>query len=114
MDLSTWIDCYPEEAMKIVTHFNESSEEFGKLMPVDGSQEAIEDFVANDFSLSIITSCSDDGICRTRRHENLKDVFGDIFDEIHCLPLGVKKSNYLSRYDSSFWVENNYSNAEMG
>jgi FMN phosphatase YigB (HAD superfamily) len=113
-ELNRWLNCNKDEAYAAVSYFNEKSPKFGSLEPYPGAVNAIEEFIEDGFRISIITSCSNDENCVSRRKENLKNVFGDVFEDIHCLPLGVKKSDYLKKYENAFWVEDNYHNAVMG
>ena len=113
-DLSQWTKLSKEKTMALVEYFNQETEEFGQLTPTKNSELFLGDLHTQGFGISVITSCSDDIDCIKRRQDNLTNVFGDIFEDIICLPLGVSKGDYLKKFEPSFWVEDNYHNCVLG
>ena len=100
--------------LKLVETFNQS-EEFGQLEPWKDAQKYLLK-LHEDFSMSLIaiTSCiptydynfiTASSVIQTRRVENLKNVFGDIFSEVLCVQMHGSKAKYLERFPNSFYVE---------
>ena len=49
------------------------------------------------------------------REQNLKEVFGDVFETIECLDTGADKDEALSKIpEGTFWIEDKPVNAELG
>lgn len=49
------------------------------------------------------------------REENLKEVFGDVFEQIECLDTGADKDEALSKIpEGTIWIEDKPANAELG
>ena len=113
-DLSQWINLDRETTLRLVKQFNEDTDDFGKLKPIKSSELFLSELYDLGFSLTVITSCSDNIRCINNRKDNLENVFGNIFDDIICLPLGVSKGDYLKKFEPSFWVEDNYHNCLLG
>lgn len=113
-DLSKWIKIDKQDAIRLVTDFNENSEEFGDLKPTKQSHSFLTNLHSEGYTFTVITSCSDNINCIDRRQRNLENVFGSLFDDIICLPLGVSKGVYLEKFEPSFWVEDNYHNCLIG
>ncbi len=66
------------------------------------------------YSFVVITSCSADPKVVNLRRANLYNVYGDVFDEIHCVGLYKSKIEILQQYDPSFWIEDTPSHAIDG
>jgi len=69
-----------------------------------------------DFRFIAITSFGDDKDAYAKRLCNLKNIFGDVFDELICLPVGRDKYEALDRWYNRelFWIEDKFSNALIG
>lgn len=116
-DYRTWVDwtgLSPEENLAELIRFNEESEGFGKLEPIEGAVEVLKGFHDRGDRLVVVTSCAVSKDCVERRNSNLLDTCGDIFEDIHCVPLGVSKAEYLAMYQNAFWFEDNVPNAIIG
>jgi len=63
-----------------------------------------------------ITSLSTDKNAQKLRRMNLEKYYGQVFDEVICLPTGGDKDEALAPYKDSglFWVEDKPSNADLG
>jgi 5'(3')-deoxyribonucleotidase len=112
--MSSWTGLSDERTFSEILAFNNESPHFANLNPVEGAVTAINELQVLGYSMDIITSCSDEPSCVSRRLENLENVFGNVFGKVHIVPLGQSKKTYLGSYDPSFWVEDNVANAIMG
>jgi len=61
-----------------------------------------------------ITSCSSNPMSKVLRQANLYNIFGDIFDDVHCIPIYESKKLYLAEYKPTFWIEDNFKNCVDG
>lgn len=113
-DMSNWTGLGKAKTWKEISLFNEESKDFSKLNPIDGAIDSVREIKSQGYKLHVITSCSSHDDCVSRRKENLTSLFGNVFNDIHCIPLGASKENYLKIYDPSFWIEDNVQNAIIG
>jgi FMN phosphatase YigB (HAD superfamily) len=99
----------------LIQEFNESTM-FGELPPMLDSVENVRKLVADGFRFIAVTSMGVDDVAVARRYKNLRNVFGDIFDEIHCIPLNTSKHATLQQWEGSglFWIEDKLENALCG
>ncbi len=112
--MGDWTGLGDKLTFQEIVRFNEESEHFAELKPIPGAVEAIQEFHRMGLRMSVITSCSEKAECIDRRQRNLMNVFGDVFDDIHCVPIETTKESYLKKYEPSFWFEDNVKNAIMG
>ena len=100
---------------KLVTDYNESPL-MKYLDPLPGAVETIHKLANDGFRFTAITSISDKPTAKIYRQENLTEVFGDVFDELVCLPVGHAKQKALEPWANSglFWLEDHFINAEAG
>lgn len=111
-DLGGWFK-EPQDIDKLVRLFN-SSIAFGHLPAFDDAIKVLPMIRAISRKVIAITSCANDEVTTERREKNLREHFGNTFDEVVCLPLGVSKRDSLSKYTNAFWVEDKTSNAVLG
>ena len=104
-----------QQTKEFVTEFNESSQ-ISTLEPFADSVEYIKKLSNKGFRFIAVTSVSDLPQVKHYRTQNLKNLFGDIFDEIHCLEMGACKSNILLKWANTgyFWIEDHKIQAESG
>lgn len=111
-DLGTWMP--PELVRPTIDEFN-SGPKFGELLPVEGSVEALKNIFHAGYRIVGVTSCSGDPAVKVTRVRNLNEYFGNIFLDVHCIPIGESKAPILSQYPpGSFWVEDKFENAVAG
>jgi len=103
------------EAMKKVAEYNHSGY-LAKLPPISDAAEYVAKLAEEGWRFIAITSIGDHPDVVRYRNENLLNVFGDIFDEIHCIPIGTSKADMLSRWKDSGlpWIEDHFVNAVDG
>lgn len=82
------------------THF------VSKLPPIEGAIEAIQAIHRAGYALRVVTAFSDEYESMVLRQQNLNNVFGNVFEEIVCLPIGSSKAAYLRRQPKdSYFIE---------
>ena len=102
--------------LEIVGEYN-VSDYICYLDPYRDSLEYITKLKLEGFRFIAVTSLSDDPEAVKKRQYNLDNVYGNnIFDELHCLPIGSDKVCVLERFKDSglFWIEDHYKNALTG
>lgn len=115
-DVTKWLGVeHVREAVDLVRRFNSGEAGyFAKLAPMEGAVEAIAALRSQGREIYVITSCSTEPAIVAMRRQNLIDVFGDIFTEIHCLDMTDTKDALLSEYRAATWVEDKFENAVAG
>lgn len=114
--MDKWLGTEPHETIQLIEEFN-SSDDFGKLSPVEGAVNALNTLIATNGArvrFHVVTSCSSDWDTVEMRKANLKRYFGPIFDSVHCLDLGTSKATLLHAFEPGIWVEDNLKNALAG
>lgn len=72
----------------MISAFNDGEDGyFGLLKPMPGAVEALQSAHAAGREMTIITACSINPKVIAQREQNLLDVFGDIFRDIHAVDL---------------------------
>lgn len=98
----------------LVKIFNESAW-MKFLKPVDGAVENVKKIADLGYKFHVITSQTLDKKANQLREENLKEVFGDVFEQIECLDTGADKDEALSKVpEGTIWIEDKPANAELG
>lgn len=113
-DLGPWFGISNDQVMEEIETFNSGHWEFGTLKPHTGAVDAINTLKLHKFSLVAITSCSTAQTTIALRKANLYNVFGDVFDAVHVVDLGVSKRDHLANFEPSFWIEDKFSAAMDG
>lgn len=111
--LATAYQMEEEKIIKLIHDFNESFE-FGNLDPVARSVETVKNINKKGIKFVAITQCSDKPKSIELRYKNLLSLFGDVFDDIICMPLSKCKSDYLKLYTPTIWIEDKPKNALIG
>lgn len=72
------------------------SYDFAGIEAVKNAVLGVNKLKQANFKLHVITSITDDRLTKLYREKNLQYIFGDVFDDITCLPLGYdnKKEYY--------------------
>lgn len=106
-----------EEITKYITQFN-GSVEISRLPTYKDSLLGVEELVRRGYNFVVITALGNDSMSHILREMNLKQQFGDVFSEVHCLGIGDSKKETLSRvndqYDVVAWLEDTPSHASTG
>jgi FMN phosphatase YigB (HAD superfamily) len=108
----------PEEvALDCISRFNESGA-VGFLPPFRDAQEFVKKLAEDGWRFEVISCLHIDKYAQRLRVNNLKHLFGDVFDYINC-SLDFKKSklDFLKvqyKDKNYFWLEDSVSHAESG
>jgi len=103
------------QAMEYVREFNEGSD-IAHLSPFADSSEYIRLLSELDFRFIVVTSISSHPDAKVHRTNNLTDLFGNVFDDIHCIEQGASKASILMNWADTgyFWIEDHMRQAEAG
>lgn len=114
-NLSGWLGVSQEKMLGLIDAFNSGEDGyFGELQPLPGAVEALQAAHAQGRILSIITACANTPSVIAQREQNLVNVFGKIFGDIHAVGMKESKSTLLKSYDNVIWIEDKMENAVMG
>ena len=105
-----------KESALLIKEFNES-EMMRKLSPLRDAVKYVRKLhEEHGYIFHIITSQSDDPTAQAYRKENLRNVFGDVFDGFTILKTGQNKDKVLAKWEGTecFWIEDKVANLEMG
>ena len=106
------------EGKKWVRLFNQSAA-IGFLPPLRDAQEIVK-LLNNNYGYRFVvcTSLSKDKAAQELRTQNLKKIFGDVFDEFVYLDTGADKDAALyklaKKYRGCLWIEDKLENCEVG
>lgn len=102
-------------AQNYIREFNEGPW-IANLPAFADSVEYISKFVNLGFRFILITSQSTASSAKLHRTANVSKLFGNIFDEIHCIEMGADKQETLSRWKDTgyFWIEDHLGQAMAG
>lgn len=86
------------------------------LEPLRDAVDGVAALAAKGYRFGAITSLSLDPYAAKLREQNLKAVFGDVFDFVTCLDTGADKDKALAPYKDSglYWIEDKPANAALG
>jgi len=113
-NLESFFDVPAEDVYKRITTFNDDHWKFGTLDTYKGTKEAMSLLVDLGYRFVAITSCSDKESVADLRRANLYNIFGDVFDKVHCIALHKDKGPILRQYEPTFWIEDRFSHAIEG
>ena len=101
------------EGLSLIEAFHKTSEA-SQLTPVYNSEQVVKSLAKNGWRFVAISSV--DESFRPGRVENLQRIFGDIFNEVHCVgTLGDKKAILEGYKDqASCWIDDMFSNVKVG
>ena len=102
----------------LIRQFNASAA-IGFLPPLRDAQQYMELLaVDHQYKFVVLTSLSTDKHAKMLRERNLVKLFGDVFEEIICLPTGADKDDELvklaDKYGTGYWIEDKPENADAG
>lgn len=104
-----------EIGRELVTAFNHS-DYIRDLHPFADARQYVKRLHDEGYDFIVITSLSDKPHAHANREHNLRKHFGKAIKELHCLPIGEHKGNFLERWKDSglFWIEDHVENAAAG
>ncbi len=113
-DLGSVFNITEKEALEEITKFNDDEWTFGTLRACDGAEEAISILSKLGYSFVAVTSCSERSEVVNLRKANLYNIFGDVFEEVHCIGVHANKTSTLEKYEQTFWIEDRFEHAVEG
>ena len=105
----------PAEALNTyISVFNESAY-MRYLEPMDGAVEYVTKLAKEGYKFSVITSQTLNKVANRAREDNLKEVFGDVFEDFTFLETGQGKYFALQKFDmGTIWIDDKPDNVESG
>ena len=105
----------PAEALNTyISVFNESAY-MRYLEPMDGAVEYVTKLADEGYKFSVITSQTLNKVANRAREDNLKEVFGDVFEDFTFLETGQGKYFALQKFDmGTIWIDDKPDNVESG
>ncbi len=94
-----------DELHEQVESFNSGRWEFGTLKPVPGAVKAVNALSDLGYRFVGISACSSERQAFVLRRANLYNIFGDVFDTVHCLDLKDGKRAHLMQHEPTFWID---------
>lgn len=113
-DMTKHFDLTSDEVYEHIGRFNDGHWTFGVIDPIEGSQNAIKELTAMGYRFVAISCCSTTTQSVALRKANLYNLFGDVFDAVHCIGIRDSKNNLLSKHEPTFWIEDNFKNCVDG
>jgi FMN phosphatase YigB (HAD superfamily) len=113
-DMTQHFNASSEEVYEHLNLFNNGHWRIGTLSPVAGAVEGMARLANMGYRFVVISSFSTNAQAIALRQANLYNVFGDVFDNVYCIGVGKHKRDHLSKYESAFWIEDNYDNCVDG
>lgn len=107
--LGRYFNLSDDEFYRQVEIFNSGRWEFGTLKAESGAVNGIAALAELGYSFIAISACSSSKQTFVLRRANLYNVFGDVFDEVHCLDLKDSKKSHLAYHEPTFWIEDKMS-----
>lgn len=104
------------EAHELIKEFNEGPA-ISDLKSFADSIPFVNKIANLGFRFIVVTSISSHPNAKIHRTQNLKSLFGDVFDDIHCIEMGASKANILLENWADtgyFWIEDHMRQAEAG
>lgn len=113
-NMSNHFDLTFDEVYDHIVKFNDGHWEFGTLKPVEGAVDGIKKLSKLGYRFVVITACSIIPQAKALRQANLYNIFGDVFDAIHCVKIDDSKETHLADYEPTYWIEDNFKNCVDG
>ena len=105
----------PAEALNTyISVFNESAY-MRYLEPMDGAVEYVTKLAEEGYRFSVVSSQTTNKVANRAREDNLKEVFGDVFEDFTFLETGQGKYYALQKFDmETIWIDDKPDNVESG
>lgn len=103
-----------DEVYQHMKRFNDGHWLFGTLKPIEDAVSGMKTLSKMGYRFIAITSCSSNPTSKVLRQANLYNIFGDVFDDVHCVPIYESKKPHLAEYEPTFWIEDNFKNCVDG
>ena len=103
-----------DEVDALVTEFSMSPDVMACLHPEPDALEVLPELHRMGYEFAAISSCVDGPYVTKMRRENVENVFGFSFRDVHCTGLLKPKDGVLTQYEPTWWVEDNGHHATVG
>ena len=105
----------PAEALNTyISVFNESTY-MRYLEPMDGAVEYVTKLAEEGYKFSVVSSQTTNKVANRAREDNLKEIFGDVFEDFTFLETGQGKYYALQKFDmETIWIDDKPDNVESG
>jgi len=113
-NMSNHFDLSENEVHNHIIQFNNGHWEFGVLQPVEGAVDGMKALAEMGYKFVAISSCSIHPQSKALRQANLYNIFGDVFNFVHCVAINESKETHLADYEPTFWIEDNFKNCVDG
>ena len=113
-NIENFFDMPKDAVIDKIIKFNDGHWRFGTLTPYKDATKAISILAELGYSFVVITSCSTESKVVNLRRANLYNIYGDVFEKIHCIGLYKSKIEMLQQYEPTFWIEDTLSHAIDG
>lgn len=113
-NVEEWLNISLDETRGMIKEFNADPNIWPYFEPLPNAVKYVDRLRSEGWSFVAITACATDEWTHKHRLQNLREVFGDAFDTLHCTGLHESKDNYLRRYRPTYWVEDKWSHAVNG
>lgn len=114
-ELEKWLNIDTPTARSWVRAFNDSPDSgFNLLEPLPGAVDMVRMIKEAGFDIRIVSKCGDAKNTIRSREENLARVFGDVFQDIICIPTTSSKLQELKRHPKSILIDDHIDNVIAG
>lgn len=105
-DMSNWLGTDHAGYVQLIKDFIAIPEAgFGHLPAMPGVVAALRAAKAQGRIITMLTACAEDEDVHERRHENTRNLLGNLVDNIHFIALHGCKADALQSYPKGIWVE---------
>lgn len=113
--IADWLHIKETEAKELIYDFCHTPQ-FSDLKPYPDALRILPRLVSEGWRFVGITATSETETTKDLRKKNLENIFGPIFDDIHCVGLGTvdTKSKVLQTYEPAWWIEDSWNHAISG
>jgi hypothetical protein len=108
------IGCHRDHVDELVIEFSTNPEFFGTIPPEEDALAVIPVLHKMGHQFVAISSCVDGPEVTACRRKNLEEAFGIPWLDVHCTGLLKPKVDYLSKFQPTWWVEDNAGHAFAG
>lgn len=93
-------------ARTLVKKHNNDFLYFGNLRPTEGAVEAVAALKQKGYRIHILSQCGDTEMIKNLRVNNLKNVFGNVFESITCIcETSARKHDYFHKHPFQLYLD---------
>lgn len=102
-----------KHALALSDKFNKSPH-FENIVPYQHALKYVPKIVDLGFKFVAVTSCLGNELTYRMREKNLLNVFGDVFEDVICIPMHANKKPELEKFDPTYWADDKLGNCIVG